>query len=387
MYFSVTARVEDMLARLAERRAWLTLGVAAAIALSLLITFPRISFFLGNDGQISNFWPFVERQAQSQLSMNQSFYNGDESTHESKRAFRLALPILMRVLHGDWLILLVLQAALGVAMLYLVGKIAWELFGDRVVALASVFGVSAIYAGKAAFLQLGGVGDAFAYAFLTIAAAYRSGPLIAASIFAACFTDERAIVAAPLVGLYWVFRQEHAPAWLNRQTVAVALAVSAALAVRLYLMRAYGLYVSIGSGKNVGLDVLARTLPELQYALPHVLTGLWLWPLVAAKLLLRHRQWLALSALTVGAVALTAVAFLVLDVDRSLSYLLPLLYVAMAIAAKYRLSLADAKSIAIAAMLLAFLFPVNNLFGAGNRYSSGNLLPVELVRFYVYLHR
>ena len=105
------------------------------------MSFPRISFFLGNDSQIVNFWPVLERQAADPLAMSGDQYK-DQSSHESKLAFRLTLPMTMKVLHVDWRGMLVIQYGLGVLLLALVGKIAMDLFRDRIVALASVFGVA-----------------------------------------------------------------------------------------------------------------------------------------------------------------------------------------------------------------------------------------------------
>jgi hypothetical protein len=49
------------------------------------------------------------------------------------------------------------------------------------------------------------------------------------------------------------------------------------------------------------------------------------------------------------------------------------------------MALGDARSIAILGLIISLLFPVNNLLGSvHNRYSVGNLLPVEMVRFYHY---
>jgi hypothetical protein len=57
----------------------------------------------------------------------------------------------------------------------------------------------------------------------------------------------------------------------------------------------------------------------------------------------------------------------------------------MAIAAWARLAREDLRSIAILGFLISVAFPVNNLLGGvSNRYSEGNLMPVELVRFYKY---
>jgi hypothetical protein len=166
-----------------------------AILVSLFISFPRISFFLGNDPQIVSNWSIIRSQARDPLSMSADQL-ANQASHASKLAFRLTVPMIVRVLHIDWPGVLALQFCLGVALLFLAGKTALDLFGDRIVAVATIFGVSAIYAGKAAFLQLGGFFDAFAYFFLTLAIAFRNPVLIAIAVLAASFTDERAMVIA-----------------------------------------------------------------------------------------------------------------------------------------------------------------------------------------------
>lgn len=386
IYDAILSRCEAAFALLADRRLWLAWGVVLAIALSLFMSFPRISFFLGNDAQIVDFWPVLERQAADPLAMTGEQYK-DQSSHDSKLAFRLTLPMIMKVLHIDWRGLLVIQFCLGILLLALVGKIAMDLFGDRIVALASVFGVASIYAGKAAFLQLGGMGDAFAYAALTVAVAIRSPAAIIAAIIAASFTDERAVIASPLVVLYWAMRNSDGlkPNWFNLQTISAASGILIAGIIRLVLMFGFGLHIPIGAGKDVGFSVLPLTLPTLQYELPHVMAGLWLWPLVACIILVRHRWWFSLLAMLGATAAVVGVAALVFDVDRSLAYSLPLLFVAMAIAAWAKIGLQDLRSIAILGFLVSFAFPVNNLLaGVSNRYSEGNLMPVELIRFYKY---
>lgn len=386
IYDWVMAHTERAFSSVAGRRGWLAWGVALAVLLSLAVSFPRISFLLGNDDQIINFWPVLERQAANPLSMAGDQYK-DHSLHDSKLAFRLTLPLTMRVLHIDWRGMLGLQFGLGVLMLALVGKIAMDIFGDRIVALASVFGISSIYAGKAAFLQLGGMGDAFAYALLTVAVAFRNPFVIASAILGAAFTDERGLIVAPFVAIYWAVRRGDygQPNWFNPQTATVVGAVVFACVIRLVLTFGYGLHIPIGAGKDVGFDVLPRVLPRLQNELPHMLAGLWLWPLVACIVLVRKRWWFSIFAVAVGTATIIGVSFLVLDVERSLAYSLPLLFVAMAVTGWANLEIRDLRAIAIIGFLVSFAFPVNNMLGGvSNRYSEGNLLPIELVRFYKY---
>ena len=386
IYVWVQGRSEALLARITTGRWWMARAVMLAILLSLFISFPRISFFLGNDSQIVNYWPIIEFQARDPLSMS-DYQLANQASHASKVAFRLTVPMVVRVLHIDWRGALALQFCVGVALLFLAGKIALDLFGDRIVAVATIFGVSAIYAGKAAFLQLGGTCDAFAFFFLTMAVAFRNPLLMAITLLAASFTDERAMVVAPLVLVYWAVRTQKAdgPNWFTAQSAAVVIALVVAIVVRLMLMFGYGLHIPIGVGKDAGFDVLLRTLPSFQSEFPHVLAGLWLWPLVACILLVRARWWVTLVLLVGGTAAITCASFLVLDVDRSLAYSLPVLFLAMAVAAVRHMALSDARGIAILGLVISLLFPVNNLLGSvHNRYSVGNLLPVEMVRFYTY---
>jgi len=66
---------------LARRRFWLGIGTAAAIARSLLITFPRVSIFTGNDPKYTSgiadngtAWPAIEAQARDPFSNKLEFY-------------------------------------------------------------------------------------------------------------------------------------------------------------------------------------------------------------------------------------------------------------------------------------------------------------------------
>ena len=155
-YLWAMGHSERLVARIATGRWWMARAVVLAILVSLFISFPRISFFLGNDPQIVDNWSIIRSQARDPLSMSADQL-ANQASHASKVAFRLTVPMIVRVLHIDWPGALALQFCLGVALLFLAGKIALDLFGDRIVAVATIFGVSAIYAGKAAFLQLGGL--------------------------------------------------------------------------------------------------------------------------------------------------------------------------------------------------------------------------------------
>lgn len=382
------SKCEYFFAILAERRHWLLAGTIAALLVSLMITFPRVSFFTGKDPQIVNFWPYIEEQARHPLSNDLSFYAVSPTLHQNKLAFRLTLPILARVFHLGQTGLIVLQFVLGVLLLIAVGKIMYELYGDRIVAIATVFGVSSLYAGKAAFLELGGVGDAVAFAFLTFAAALRTPPLIFGAVLAAAFSDERAVIAAPLVALYWAVKDADGPkriAWFTPRPLAVGGALLSYGSLRLYLGYRYGLRAEPAPLSMI-IGILTSNLAVMQWEIPRALAGLWVWVIAAAVLLWRSGSRLVtlLAALNAGAVV--ALAMLV-DFQRSAAYLLPLLFVAWAALARLNLSTRNARDIAIVSFVVSLLIPVNSYFAPTTRYADANLFPVEMVRLVRFLEK
>jgi hypothetical protein len=373
-------------ARLANGPACLVRATCLALAFSLFITFPRISFFTGKDEQIVNFWPVIEAQMAAPFTPAPEL---DPTDHSGKRAFRLTTPLLGRLLHLDWRGLLLVQFMLGILLLYLTGRIALDLFGDRVVATATVFAFACTYMGKAAFLELGGVGDGFALAFFALAAYDRSAPVVFAMVVLACFTDERALAAAPLMAVYWHIREgREKRVWLATPALAVCGAILFSLALRVVLAVSCGLRVPIGSRYGVGLRPFLANLGPIQWQLPRSLAGFWLWVAVAVWLLWQQRRRTLLLLIGGLTLAVVGAAMLAFDLDRGLLYLFPLVLIAGAVAARAGLEPADLREIAAFCFLVCLLVPVNSLIGSpSNRYSEGNLLPVEIVRFIYYWRR
>lgn len=335
-YRWMIAKTEAIFIRLSERRHWLLIGTAAAIALSLLITFPRVSYFTGKDEQIANFWPYVAEQARDPLSTGLEIYQ-KPLDHTGKMAFRLTLPMAARFLHLGEYGLIALQMALGVLLLLAVGRIVDQLYRDKVTALAAVFAMSSIFAGKASFLELGGVGDGVAFACLVFAASFRNVPIIFLSALAACFTDERGAVALPLIAVYWGIQDadnDRKLAWFTPPALAAVAALIGYLTLRLYLGYRYGLHTPVGDGFGVGLSNVAYNLGRIQWELPRSLAGFWILVIVALVLLWRARQLATLALIAIGSGAIIAAAMSVGDFQRSLAYLLPLILISFAVVAR-----------------------------------------------------
>jgi hypothetical protein len=241
-YRAFITAIEGGFVRLANRRNWRLVGTLAALALSLSITFPHISYFTGRDRAIQSFWPVIERQAAHPFAVDDVVHT-DPTNHAAKMAFRLTLPLAARVLRLGEPGLIALQMLLGVWLLYLIAGIADSLFKDRVAALALMFAVGSTFIGKAAFLELGGIGDGVAFAFLAAAAYFRAPPIVFVSVLIACFTDERGALSAPLVALYWTIRET----WRSPRAWAVVAGLMSYCALRLWMIRAFGMHTPMGS--------------------------------------------------------------------------------------------------------------------------------------------
>jgi hypothetical protein len=388
-YCWLIAKTEAIFVRLSNRRHWLLIGTAIAIAMSLFVTFPRVSYFTGKDEQIPNFWPYIAEQARDPLSTGLEIYQ-KPLDHTGKMAFRLTLPMAARVLHLGEYGLIALQMILGVLLLLAVGRIVEQLYRDRVTALAAVFAVSSIFAGKASFIELGGVGDGWAFACLVFAACFRSVPIVFLAGLAACFTDERGAVALPLIAVYWAIRDAgdgRKLAWFTPPALAAAAALAGYLVLRLYLGYRYGLHTPVGNDFGVGFSNVVYNLGRIQWELPRALAGLWIPVVVALVLLWRARHLATLALIAIGSSAIIAAALTVGDFQRSLAYLLPLVLIAFAVAARRGLMMADAREIAIASFLVSLLMPVNSYFAVYNRYADSNLFPVEMARLIQYVRK
>jgi hypothetical protein len=192
---------------------------------------------------------------------------------------------------------------------------------------------------------------------LLLAMAARSPAVSAVLVFAAAWTDERALAASLLVFLFAAVRS-------GRGTVrglyagkagAILLAWPAYLGTRLYLTVAHRLVVETA---GIGLGILARNVTVIPLGIWTALGGAWL--LVAygflALMLKKHCVFAICFACVLGAIV--TLAFLTLDVTRSLAYCLPALFIAMSAASETE-SKENLEAIAGLCALISFVVPTH----------------------------
>lgn len=246
-------------------------------------------------------------------------------SHESKLTFRLTVPLAARLLHLRMAGVLVLSGLLGTLLLGLALQAGFEITGSRKAALLLSLAVGCCWAGESAFHELrGGYYDAAALCLLMLALCARTPALVALFTFAAAWTDERALLAAPCVLLFHAVHR----AYGVRIGLGVVLGLGAYGVSRLYMTTA-GAYESNLSG--VGLHLFTQQLNVLPLALWSGLGGCWV-PLLGGYVVLFIRKRFALGILFAILISgLSVSAFCVIDTTRSVSYLLPAVFVGLAL--------------------------------------------------------
>jgi hypothetical protein len=245
--------------------------------------------------------------------------------------------------------------------------------GSRTVALYLTLATACTWPGLLAFHQLlGGFYDAVALWLLVLAMAARRPAIAAAALFAAAWTDERALVAAPILLLFAVARSE------RPRSIAVLAGAAAYLGSRVWLAHAWGLRTTLaGTG-------IASFLQNVHIAPLGVWSGLgggWILIAGALAILAARRRYLEFAALLFGVGLVTAAALVVEDLTRSMAYALPAVFVALHVLAGNE-SRRTVERIVRAAALVCVLLPT--WFVQSSDVTWILPLPLQLIRLLVY---
>lgn len=334
-----TAPFYNALAAFTQKQNWRLKTVPLLLLSVLLFQFPayKLLYADASDHTLPNqIWVNFFKQVAHPFANN----NTVSDSHQSKMVFRLAVPLVARLLHLNLYGVLVLQLLLGVVMLWVLLTLIARITQDRPTAVLFVLGACFTYYGGNFLRDVFGFLDAFSYALLVLLLASRRPVVLLLLSTVGCFLDERFLVASLLAVLWHALREPHAYTprlerfaltWASAAVVAGWLTYGA---LRLGLSTHYGLK-SYGGG--VGLDVLRTTMERERTALGFIsgLEAFWVVLALALLVLAVRRRWGLLSLLVLAFLPIAAGAFLVHDVTRSLAYGFPVVLLALVVLAQY----------------------------------------------------
>lgn len=292
---------------------------------------------------------------------SQSAY--DPAAHESKLTFRLTVPLVVRFLHLNAFAIFIMKYLVGILLFYLVLRLSYDIFKDRLYAFIITVSVGQVFAGTAALVESVVMFDGAAIVLLLLAMYLKNPAMKTVLVFLAGFCDERALIASPLVMIYEMDDSIGSRSFFKALRRPACLSVPAAwilyLICRLLLMNIYGLKTETG---DVGFHLIPVLLHYLPLGLWSALEGFWILIVLAIVLLLHERKFLfAMIFLSAMAIVILT-AFSVLDVTRSLAYLLPSLFVSFKVLSRNK-SL-DLRKILFAVLLISLICP--NFYVCGN---------------------
>jgi len=177
-------------------------------------------------------------------------------------------------------------------------------------------------------------------------------------VFLSSWTDERGLIASALV---FVFHLLPAPGAsgpphrlaLRKASYSVLAAWFLYFGGRWYLTSRYGLRTTAG---DINVKTFVDNCNILAIGLWTALEGGWFLVLVALFDLLKRKSWLLLCLFSGGLGLVSVVGIPVFDVTRSLSYLLPALFLGLAIVARENTK-CDVRIYCAIACLTSIVFP------------------------------
>ena len=309
--------------------------------------------------QSEDYFEFFKQGKQTGITSNQ---------HEAKMRFRLFLPTLVKILGAKhfeiWLYFLTF--ILGFFYIHVIAKIAFNILGEttnRILVLFFVAGFTNLYAGGGSFvLDIVPYGDFFAFLFLLLSIYTRNPLLIFVYCQCAFWVDERALVNAILVMIWWIFMPfngNKVTVKLNTQWLAVFISGVIYMGIRQYLTIRYQLHDDTYMGEFI--TTFKENVKMLSLRVWAGFDGMWILIVMALTILFKEKNYQFLMAFLGSLITSVGFAFIAYDVNRGISYGFIALLLSLVICKKY-LSEKELKYILIVCFLVSILSPTLNKF-------------------------
>ncbi len=317
----------DCISKLCKGRYWILTTVLLAFILSIFMSFPDRDIYSSKKNS-----EFMDVYKKSQTPFKQIDFAPD--SHSAKLSFRITVPVVINILRLNVVAITIMEYLFGLLFLYVITRLTYDLTSNKAYAFLTTISIGLIYAGTTSFVESRGTFDGIAITLIILALAFRNPLLIMFSVFFAGFTDERALVASALVIVYHLKVSEYnipsliKSCFTNSKCLAVIAAWFLYAIVRICLTFFCGLETDVG---GVGFYLVAE---QIKYFLPGLWTGLegfWILIIFALVFLLKKRRYAYAFLYFAAIAAISVTAMSVMDITRSMSYLLPAIFVGIKI--------------------------------------------------------
>jgi hypothetical protein len=377
---SIIADIERRLAFLIRGKYWLWKVTFISVFLFVIIDFSgnmsKLVYYRSfiNDyvkqGKLDTAHSIIKAQSEDYFGF---FKTGQDTSiesyqHEAKMKFRLFLPTLVRILGAKYfeVWLYFLMFVLGFFYIYVIAKMSLIILGentDRMLVLFFVAGFTNLYAGGGSFiLDIVPYGDFFAFLFLLLSIYSRNTLVIFLCCQCAFWVDERALVNAVFVILWWIFTPFNGKEFnlkFTFQAIAVIVSGMIYVAIRQYLT----VYHHLNDATYIGefITTFKENLKMLSLRIWAGFDGMWMLIIMALMILFKEKNYPFLLTLLGSVLISVSFAFIAYDVNRGISYGFIALLLSLAVCKNY-LSEKELKYVLIVCFLVSILSPTLNKF-------------------------
>jgi hypothetical protein len=318
----VGTRVLDWIGE--SRRRWLVIGTLLCALLPPLFSWPELPAMPGDaNAAWRQYWRDVVK-----LKVDNPWFDYTRAfpaeSNQAKRNFRITVPILAHATGFGIAAVPVVRFTLQAVLIVCLLLTAERACGDRVAALAAALAVAGTYVGTSVWMDDWGWFDNCAQALMLLALALRRPFWVCAAAVAAAFTDERALIAVPLIALF------HAWTGGRRGLVWAPLAaIPCYLLVRILMGAAFRIATT-----SAGIATADMIVPNLKVSMLGAwssLEGGWLLVAIACLAALRAGNARGVLFLAVASLVPVAASVAVIDFSRSASYAFPATLAALAL--------------------------------------------------------
>jgi len=244
-------------------------------------------------------------------------------THASKKTLRISIPLILKAFSVDTVYGIHLVFCFF-NLLFLSGLILWMKAETTDVVFTFLFtiGFVCIFPGNSGFCDTKGWGDIIPFTMLLFATICRNPVIVFCSLLVAFLGDERSVVGAMFVGMWWYWKRPPSKFKLllsfhHPQITAIVIAGIAFWAVRFYMAHVLGFENKLGA---VGLAILSLPKEYIALGFWSSFEAYWLFALVPAVYLFQQRLRLFGVVYSVAVILLIVAGYTVHDITKSLSY-------------------------------------------------------------------
>lgn len=362
-----------------ECRNWEIKSVFLVLFVALFLSFPSYDVFEDKD-YIKTHWKPVLIKIENPFADLTTIYS--PGSHASKLNLRLTVPIIARYLHLGIYEIIFLQFLFGIGLFFATVKLTYKITQDRITSFIASLTIGSIFPGITSFVELRGIFDGIAISLLIFSLLIQNPIWIWFCLFLSFWTDERAIIASSLVWLFHTFTNKlvnkfHFTTLFRIQSISVIIAW-ATYAISRYLVSIYfNLHTPTG---GVGLHILLDQVNNAPMGIWTGLEGGWVLVLFAIISLILQRSYIWLLLFIVFSSSIIILALSVVDITRSMAYILPAFFFALRILSLTE-KIEDVRKYVLLSCLISILWP--NYYAGGKHSIWWNYpLPIQLIRWF-----